>query len=100
MVSRKGWQKALVIVTNGRGQNQELAEAVAAKFNRTTFKQWRVLSVGPKAVQKANENFIVSDFSSIISQDTLKALHKQCKDFNYEIDSILDFSSDVSEGMP
>ena len=42
----------------------------------------------------------MSDFGGTISQDTLKNLHKQCKDFNYEIDSIIDLSSDVSEGMP
>ena len=27
-------------------------------------------------------------------------MHKECKEFNYEVDMVLDLSSDVSQGMP
>ena len=39
--------KALVLVTNGKGQNQEVVEAITAKFAGAKFRQWRVLTVGP-----------------------------------------------------
>jgi hypothetical protein len=46
--SRKNWQKTLMLITNGKGSSQELAEAVAKKFAGTTIRKWRVFAIGPE----------------------------------------------------
>ena len=95
--SRKNWQKTLIIITNGKGQSQELAEAVAQRFAGTTFKKWRVFAIGPEKVQKASYNFNI-DFSATIPKATMEDLHKEFEDFTYEVDSIIDLSSDAPSG--
>ncbi len=55
--SRKNWQKTLVLINNGKGQNPELAEAITQKFAGTTFHKWRVFAIGPQAIPKASYNF-------------------------------------------
>ena len=98
---RRKWQKALVLVTNNMGQNQALAEELIKQFTQVWFHQWKVFTVAPTAYKNATYSFVLKeDFVNkreILSQETLKQLNEEFKAFNYEIDSLIDLSSDVSE---
>ena len=71
---------------------------MATKFSTTRRKQWKVLAVGPTPIKAATENFVIDGLGSeaVIGKETMEALHARCKEFNYEMDSVMDLSSDVS----
>lgn len=56
-----------------------------------------MFAVGPKAIAKANHNFLLPDDMSL-TPEVMQKLLAEYKEFNYEIDTIFDLSSDVSEG--
>jgi hypothetical protein len=55
---RKNWQKTMILITNNKGQNKEVSEAIVKKFSGTTFKRWRVFAVAPEKIDKAEHTFI------------------------------------------
>jgi hypothetical protein len=55
---RKNWQKTMILITNNKGQNKEVSEAIVKKFSATTFKRWRVFAVAPEKIDKAEHTFI------------------------------------------
>ncbi len=91
-----------MLITNGKGQNQELAEAIINKFSGTTLHKWRVFGISPQKFQKAEHTFIVDlpEKGAALPSPTLEKLHKEFSDFTYEADSVIDLSSDVSQGAP
>ena len=48
----------MILVTNNKGQNKELSEAIVKKFAGTTFKKWRVFAVAPEKIDRAEHTFI------------------------------------------
>lgn len=58
--------------------------------------------MGPTPIKGATENFVVEGLGtqSLVQKETMEALHARCKEFNYEMDSVMNLSSDVSQGMP
>jgi hypothetical protein len=52
MFKRKTYQKVAVIVTNGKGQNLELSEALIKKFD-TSYKKWRTFAISPAGLKGA-----------------------------------------------
>ncbi len=67
---------------------------MAQKFAGTTFNKWRVFAIGSEKVSKASYNFNI-DLSKTIPATTMETLHKEFNDFTYEVDSIIDLSSDI-----
>jgi len=76
-----------------------MAEAIVKKFAGTTFKRWRVFAIAPEKVDKAEHTFIV-DTSATIPANVMESLHNEYLNFSYEVDSIVDLSSDLSQFAP
>ena len=58
--------------------------------------------MAPQEFPKATKSFVIPEMNKevAIPRDTLTRLHKEYEDFSFEVDSIIDLSSDVSSGMP
>ena len=83
-----------MLITNGKGSSQELAEAVAKKFGGTKIRKWRVFAIGPEKIDNASYNFKI-DLSTTIPKNTMESLRKEFIDFTYEVDTIIDLSSEI-----